>query len=333
MKSATGLAKTRLAAMGLLLFPAITWAGNRTAAGAATASARSSTWIAVEKRPTTVVLDSSDRRLRMFAKFFSTVLLAVVVLSPTLPLSAQNWVVYDDFKGSSINPARWVSTGLGVCQNALECERQIQGGQLRLWIRGYGLTTPTGLAENWSQNGLEVSPSELAGITGIGAKLTLTRAISNGGPDVQIGVMGLRAVFFNSGLGAPSDWSNDVQAHLFMYPHSDQTISVGGYLCCKLNTRDRIGPNIVELGSVNVGESVTVSVRWDKVNKQVVYGLQRLGQPPQEGRISYGGTTSDAVEPWHPYKQVQLETGPPNNKSPLVFSDMEAKVDQVTVFR
>lgn len=249
--------------------------------------------------------------------------LAVLVLFLVAqPLSAQTWEVYDNFKGPLINPALWIPNG-GACQNALDCERQVQHGQLRLRIRGYGLTN-TDAGQNWSQNSLEAT--QPTGIIGIGAKLTVTRAISNSCPSTQslAGQMGLRATFFNSGTGAQTD---DIEANLHMYPHgTDSSIDVGGLI--KNGSGNLDG---VSLGSVDIGETVTIWVRWDKANQKVVYGLQHPGQPPIEQEIQYA--MSDTSPVFYPYRLVQLQTSPKNCTSDLVYSDIEVKITQVTVLR
>ena len=55
----------------------------------------------------------------------------LVLLLAALPLGAQVWQVYDNFNSDHINPALWVSKW-GVCENALDCERQTRIGWLQL---------------------------------------------------------------------------------------------------------------------------------------------------------------------------------------------------------
>jgi hypothetical protein len=50
--------------------------------------------------------------------------------------------------------------------------------------------------------------------------------------------------------------------------------------------------------------------------------------------IFYGDTLTDGFEPYFPQKSLKVHTAPENGCSgTLVYSDIEVKVDQVTVIR
>ncbi|MFN8006427.1 MAG: hypothetical protein U0V70_05270 [Terriglobia bacterium] len=261
-------------------------------------------------------------------RYVSPVILMFLV---ALPLSAQTWAIYDQFRGPLINPDLWFGGGT-TNRDVLDYERQIQNGSLMLRIRSYGNHYIQDNQPNWAQNGLEVA--DPTGIIGIAAMLTVTRAIGNScdSSGWLLGQMGLRATFFNSGEGNQID---DVEGNLFMYPGGvDQPITVGG-LTNSPRARSVPPYNLgsVSLGTVKIGETVRIWVRWDKPNKRIVYGLQHLFplRPPIEMAVPY--SIPDTLEPLYRYRVVMLQTSPSNCISSRVYSDMVVKIDQVAVLR
>lgn len=248
-----------------------------------------------------------------------------LVFLAAMPLSAQNWEVYDNFKGPLIDPDLW--SGSQRDGNALEFVRQIQNGWLQMWLRSCG--------QIWNDDGGQLVQSTLymakpAGTIGIGARLTITRATANycpiRPPDNAAGSFALSAAFFNSGSG---DQIDDIVADLWInLPPSGQPLSFDGYV------HDRqINAGQVHLGDIKIGETFYVWVRWDQSTKQIFFGLQHLlpNRPPVEEAIPY--TWSDNRPPASMVRVVNLQTWPQNCSHVQIISDMMVKIDQVTVLR
>lgn len=256
----------------------------------------------------------------------------LVLLLAALPLGAQVWQVYDNFNSDHINPALWVSKW-GVCENALDCERQTRIGWLQLRMRGYGLNItdpndPRLNQQNWALNNLDVA--DPAGIVGIGATLVVTRDSGSPTMGYQLGQFVLRATFF-SGVSQPQE-NRDVEANISVGGGGgNNQLSVGALV-------NKMGPQLetlgsADLGTVHVGEPITIWLRWDKAGHRFLYGLQRL-LPNQTvvKEISYN--TSDAFfPPWYPYRSVQLQTSPPNLLGSQSFSDWAVTITRVIVLR
>ena len=113
----------------------------------------------------------------------------------------------------------------------------------------------------------------------------------------------------------------------------NQPISVGGLLRQPGGSPSDLGS--VNLGSVNIGEMVYVWVRWDQPNKKLFFGLQRKGknQLPVEMEIGYSAILSDMLPPKFPGISVQVQTSPLNGTGYQTYSDVMAKIDQVSVIR
>lgn len=259
-----------------------------------------------------------------------TYALAVLVASlVALPVSAQSWRVYDTFRGPFIDPVLWGGNG-GVCPDALECERLIRDGRLWLRIRGHNRTDNSD-GEVWSQNAVAVA--EPAGVTGILARLVFARADGTLCPGVgsMVGQMGLRATFFHSQPGeTPSspEWLDEVEANLYMYPHPDGTADVGGILR-RMGTPDAAWSET--LGLVRLGQVVDIWLRWDEAAQTIYYGMQPLRQPRVEVPVDYSELFPIRQPSTNPYRIVQLQTSPHNCAGVRLYSDVQVRIDRVSV--
>jgi hypothetical protein len=252
--------------------------------------------------------------------------IAIFVLFFTaLPLSAQKWEVYDNFKGPLLDPNLW--RGSQSDGNALEFVRQIQNGSLLLGLRSFGYTFTDDGGQS-IQNYLAMP--QPAGTIGLGARLMVTRAMANYCPlrvaENTPGSFALSAVFFNSGIG---DQLDDIVADLWInLPPNGQPLTFDGYVHSR---RENFGQ--VHLGEIKIGEPIYVWIRWDQAAKQIIFGLHRLWtkQPPLEQAVPY--MFSDTTPPAGPVRVVLIQTLPQNCAHVQVYSDMIVKVNQVTVLR
>lgn len=274
-----------------------------------------------------------------------TAAILIVLLFTALPVSAQQWEVYDTFKAPLINPDLWWSNqGPGACHLALECERVIENGNLRLRIRGFN-DSRSNDGDVWSENGLVVANP--TAVTGFLARLAFTKAAGtfcSPGGGSMVGQMGLRATLFHSHpdeIVSQPDWYNEVEANIHMYPATDGTIQVGAIL-------RRIGTNApaysVDLGKVKLGDLVDIWIRWDDQTSPttVFFGMQPIRTfskrsdgpaPAVEEGFDYAGAFPVREASTNPYRVVRLQSSPHNCGGVSIFSDVEVKIDSVSVLR
>lgn len=252
-------------------------------------------------------------------------IIGVLVLSlVALPLGAQTWEVYDSFDGPLLNPARWYSE-YGEDRSALEYGRQIRNGWLELWMRGYGRS-------DWDSGQTQGINSmhllDMTSFKGIKVKLTVIKAYCNEVPDPGWGDNILTgASFFNTGSNLPED---DVTANILIYGANSQTLSVGGEIVC--GRYGNLGG--VVLGSIKIGDPISIWIRWNPAVKQFFFGLQvlRKNQPPVEQ-----GVTCDLADAGPPvdHKEARLgmSTWLTNSLTFQAYSELMVKIDQVSVLR
>ncbi len=258
-----------------------------------------------------------------------------LVFLAAMPLSAQNWEVYDNFKGPLIDPDRWI--GSQQESSVLEFQRQIQSGWLQLRLRSFGLPyvpfpNPND-GVNWAENVLYMS--DPAWVKGIRAKLTVTQAIGAACPpggQRMIGQFGLVGSFFNRGEGTGDPAGiDDISAELYLYMYSGTSEYQVGY---RIVYGGGQGPIVNDtLGWANVGEPIYVWLRWDKGSKTFFFGLQRLSRklPPLEVPFMYD--FPDSKPPTGEVRRLHLITLTKNCNEVQEFSDVAVKVDQVDVIR
>jgi hypothetical protein len=230
--------------------------------------------------------------------------------------------LYDNFDRQFVNPLKWFSQWQCGSPTVMECERDIQDGRLKLRVRDYG---------NNSQNqGTQFGVSELyltsTAVTDISADVIVQATTAQACPANTDGAHGqalLFGHFFNGGGGA---WADDVQAFLqFDRYSSDQAgvALVGGFLSYQGQFFDN-----VDLGAVNVGERVTVELKWDQPNHRFVV---RLFRPPTgtitEQYMPY--TVADNTPAFFPYKALSARAFSPNCVSGRTFADMSVSFDNV----
>jgi hypothetical protein len=230
---------------------------------------------------------------------------------------------YDSFGQKFINPAKWSSQWQCGSPLIMECERDIQDGQLNLRVRGYGATVNDG-GSQYGNSSIFLTSSL---VTDIAVQVTVQEtnaqvctSMAGAGTHGQ-GL--LTGAFFNGGGGTAND---DVQAFLQFDRYSTDTpgvVQVGGFL----QYQGQFFGN-VSLGNVNVGEHVLVELKWDKAHHQFV---ERLFTPAtntwQVQYIPY--TMSDSVPPVSPSKQLSARVFVDNCAGNQTFADMAINFDNI----
>jgi hypothetical protein len=248
--------------------------------------------------------------------------LALTSLAQQIP-SFAGLRLYESFDQKFINPAKWYSQWQCGSPGVMECEREIQDGQLHLRVRAYGATK----TNDGNQFGTSSLYLTSVSVTDIAAQAIVQETSAQGCPTMAgAGTHGqalLTGAFFNGGGGTPDD---DVQAFLQFDRSSTDApgvVLVGGFL----KYQGQFFGN-VDIGLVNVGERVLVELKWDKPNHRFV---ERLFRPSNhtmaEQDLPY--TIPDTVPAVSPFKQLSANVFSDNCIGTRTFADMGINFDNI----
>ena len=267
-----------------------------------------------------------EKLIRLVKRTVTLVLSLFVCLS--FPAQAQNFVPYDSFNGTFINPSKW-STFPGGCPSfsVLECVREIQNAQLRLAVRGYGATD--------SNEGSQFGASELhfinpTPIKAISIQLVVRRTSAlgcpaNSGEGSHAHAL-LSGSFFNSGSGNPAD---DVQAFIIFDRFSSDPTGVTSAQAFLFWQGQFFGG--VGLGNVKVGQEVIARLMWDQTHHQFVASWTNVDTGSGvQAAMPY--TIPDTTPPAASFKLLGVRTFTPNCVGTrALFAYMEATFDDVQI--
>jgi len=193
-----------------------------------------------------------------------------------------------------------------------EAIRLIEGGQLRLDMRGYGETT---FDIGSSYPGFSLGFPNPNAITAIQVSATVTQATATSCSSNPTAFSGAQLViggfFFNTGTPTPGSLLNDVFADAFFVHNANDSPNVVHAQYVMFQCLDDFCGNSAQLGfgdlgTAVTGQPVTLSIQWDQPNHQFVF--QRDGDPPAVASYS----VSDTSTPGSPSKGLQLGHGVPN---------------------
>jgi hypothetical protein len=229
--------------------------------------------------------------------------------------------LYDNFNQTFIDPSKW--SAQGQCGSpAMEYAREIKEGKLRLRTRAYG-ATDSDTGTQFVSSGVNLTASS---VTDISVQVMVRNssqqdcASNPGAAHSQVLVFG---AFFNGGGGTAAD---DVQAFLQLdrYPsEAPQTVEVGGFLYY----HGQFFGN-VDLGPVDVGEQVTVELRWDQPNHRFILHLVRPAHNTRVERfMPY--TISDTTAAVFPFKTLSANVFPANCTTATTSADLDVFFDNV----
>ena len=241
---------------------------------------------------------------------------------------ADSLTTYDTFGADFINPAKWLA--FSPCNtNSYDCVREQRQGALQLGLRSYG--------SNSSDSGISFSASELqfinpSPITTIQVKAVIDSFSSSAcstNPEAAHPQFLISGTFFNAGSGNGQD---DVQAFVMIERRTDDpqppatTLRVAAFMFTEGSFF-----NNVDLGTVEVDEDATLTLKWDKPNKQFIAQIVRTETAPffQQQVMTYG--QSDSLPPSFLFKSVRVGTFTPNCTTSRAFAAMKARVKAVKV--
>jgi len=228
----------------------------------------------------------------------------------------QSMTLFDDFnkKKGAINALNWVGQESESDSNhrvIREAVRQIEGQQLHLGVTAKSTCTECGDAgSKYGQNRLKVRTSGTA--TALKAtmkvnRVSLTGSTVNTFPAIaRVRIMGY---FFNDGNGtAPNDATGDVYAYICLNKQTgsqipENKVEIQGYVYRCTNAdcsnSEAVGtpttPTPVSLGTVPIGQPVTLYVEWDQTNHKFIFQKIKGQALKITKEISY--TLTDSAPP------------------------------------
>jgi hypothetical protein len=254
---------------------------------------------------------------------FLTVSISGVAYGQSLPPLLR----YDNFNQKFLDPNKWAVSSPCFTWTVLDCVREIQNGQLRLAVRGFGATD--------SNQGSQYAESELhflrpSTIKSIATDLVLRRlngpaCAANTEPPGGHAI--LQGTFFNSGTG---DSNDDVQGLLLIDNRSPSVVPGVADVCSMLHWQGQFFDGVC-LGRINVGQKIKAQLTWDQSNHRFLSSFTDLttGVVAQES-MTY--SMSDTRPAAAPDQLIGVRVWEPNcvGKQGLA-SDIEATFDNVMV--
>jgi len=244
--------------------------------------------------------------------------LAFLLVSPLA--SAQDTVLYDDFKSKRIDPQKWYG-GL-MRDGATETTRRIDGSDLRLELHGFA-DTDRDTGSNKVRNSLYLSEEVAAKVSTLGVEASVKEAVVQGcranssSSKVRFRLVGYW--FSTGGSVKSSDRTGNVWAQIWIRGKSldgpvltsakmkeTKTFDVAANVYQCGNATCSSGKNVFtkKLGTVKAGQKTKLSIDWDELSNQFVFKKDR-----EVVEFDY---SSDLVNDGAPtsgyYKGVQVAT-------------------------
>lgn len=240
--------------------------------------------------------------------------------------AAEPYRTFDNFSGSTIDANRWLNT-----ERVLE----IQRGSLRLKQRTFGsAAADSGLTfSSWNDN--LVNPTL---VTQLKAKITVD-ALEVPGCTVNTAAGQARARiiggFFNIGVPTPGSQVGDVIAQVRLTRFSNSSDPAGvlrvqglASICTNADcSAANVVGNVVELGTVSLGQATTVQMQWDQPAKTFTFARDNGAA---SGAVAY--TESDINPAGVAFRQLSTRLDLPNClTAPRVSGTVDARFDNVQV--
>lgn len=234
---------------------------------------------------------------------------------------------FDNFSTPTLDPTRWATPERSI---------MVRNGQLNLVERNWSETTIPSAVSQWVWGTTLANP---ALVTEVRAKLTVNALEVNAcATDAYLGTSRayIFGSFFNAGTPVPGSMAGDVVAQVRAIRRSDSTDAPGvlrvegvAIVCsdatCLNSTQ--IGTT-QQLGTVDVGQAVTLEMQWDQPNKLFIFSRD----PGQAGAVSatLPYTMSDNDHPGRPNQEFALRTDVPAcMNAPRVSGYVDASFDNV----
>lgn len=261
--------------------------------------------------------------------------LLVLCLSVTVPgHAAGGWTLYDDFSSGIINPDKWFGTEGG--KTGRETKRIIVSEKLNLSERCYG-GTDSNDGGSYSEQTLRITnPSNIRGFRAV-VKPVKFEAVGCDNNTTYTAWVFARLIgrFFNTDPQSPDSSANDVYAYLVIErdslsadPEDTARISAKVRRCIDDNCTHYNTLFWKDLGSIEAGQSATLSLEWDKANHKFVFKRDK-------STVVYAYDTKqypDTFPPMFVSRALSVVSGVPNCTSgPRPTGFMNASFDKVYI--
>jgi hypothetical protein len=266
---------------------------------------------------------------------------ALHIIVPLVLLSfagvSQALTLYDDFNKKPINPAKWSGSegSAGPLAPNTETPRKIAGKQLEIDLTTWGRTD--------SNTGDAGSPSSRLGVTNPGpvttiqADVTVKSATVVGcaaNPTRTAARASIAGGFFNDGTSpGPGDRTGDIFVGIQSVRNTITGDRIHAFVdrCTNANCTTFVTPFFVVFTASWVqGVANTLSVQWDKPNKQFIFTVNPGGS--QEQHI-FTYAFSDTNGPVVDFKNVQVDNSAASclGPAPRARAIMKALFDNMMV--
>lgn len=262
--------------------------------------------------------------MRQFCFACLFILLAVVAGAQT-----QSLVIYDDFGGSFINPAKWNVFSPCATPTTYDCVREQRDEALRLGLRAYSSnTSDTGIS--FSDSAVQFRNPGL--INTIQVKTTInsfSSASCPANPEAAHPQFLVSGAYFNTGSGTFQD---DVQAYVMIERRTDDpslpqsTLRVAAFMSVGTTFF-----NNVDLGTVQTGEEATLTLTWNRASKTFVAQIVRQLTTPLVEQQTMSYSQPDSLPPSFLFRRIQVGTYVPNCTANVAFAAMKARIEAVSV--
>lgn len=193
---------------------------------------------------------------------------------PNVVFAPAPLILYDDFNGQRIDPAKWSdsSSPYYVREMVRELSPAYQGQgnnrRLRMFDRAYSDTfNDSGGTNGW----LALQFAHPTSVNEVSFTLAVnTATVSNCQSNPDVGTVtwaGFVGRFFN--YGGYGDPNQDVTADLNLYPASNA--SGPFYVVASVNSYDGVVQEAQVLGTVSLGQTAKLRLNWDQANSQFVF--------------------------------------------------------------
>jgi hypothetical protein len=255
-----------------------------------------------------------------------TILAALCAAAGAPALALEPFRIYDQFSDAVANPERWL---------AGERVLTVQNGGLRLMQRAWPQTASDIGAgfSNWSDN--FANPGSITAIrTRVNVRaLEVSTCASN--PAFSQARARIVGGFFNAGSPVPGTQIDDVIAQVRLTRAANSADPAGVLRVQGLLTRctnadcsaTLVIGNVVELGTVSLGEPTVIEMQWDKPGKTFYFARDRTAHV---GTVAYA--ESDALPPSNLFRQLSKRVDLPNCQSaPRTAALVDVRFDNVQV--
>ncbi|MEN6437576.1 MAG: hypothetical protein ABFD97_03235 [Syntrophobacter sp.] len=238
--------------------------------------------------------------------------LAVIGLAVPCFAGSESMTLYDDFNKKAINAFKWTGQENESDSNhrvIREAVRQIEGQQLHLGVCAKATCTDCGNTDvKYGQNRLKVRTTNT--FTALKATVKVNAVTLVGGtlnatpPAARARVYGF---FFNDGTSTgQTDSTGDVYAYISLGKASDSAtasnrVNIEGYVnrCKEAScvSTEPVSSSPVSLGTVPIGQPVTLYVEWDKAGHKFIFQKIKGQTIKDTEEISYAGILNDTAAP------------------------------------